>query len=63
MRFKFDLKGSMYKRRTITKGITKKEWNKTSKVEVLKDVDLQEMLLREPNIINLTLESRVKIIK
>lgn len=62
MWLKFDLKGSLVNRLAIPP-TTKREWKLLAKVTVLKDQDLRDLLHIQPDIINLKLDDRMKIVR
>jgi hypothetical protein len=52
LKFKFDLKGSKYTRLT-----------KYKKDQTMKDINLQNILLKNPNLVNLKFENRAWLIE
>ena len=52
LKFKFDLKGSKYTRLT-----------KYNKDQTMKDINLQNILLKNPNLVNLKFENRAWLIE
>ena len=59
--YKFDLKGSEIKRQVLPENInkvSKEAYKKLTESQVLKDIDLRTLKLRDGNLINLSLADR-----
>lgn len=65
MRLKFDLKGSKHHRYTMKKKklIRRDDLQKITTSITLKDIELIKILRTYPDILNLTLDDRMKLIK